>query len=130
MGKCGAGKSTVCNQLVGHDLLSNIKPPFTVSQQVLVSTTHEVSDAQVGILRGNVQYEITVIDTVGLFDTEIKEKDPIFNMIEEYLKDRIQGINLILFVFKRGRLTEDEKEVFSFIKSRFLHSNSYSNQQC
>ena len=119
MGKSGAGKSTVANQLVGHDPMSPYNPPFGVSKQVLQSVTREVKHEVVKFMEGNIMYEMTVIDTVGLFDTEIKGQDPIFDKIEAYLKDYVDGINLILFVFKKGRLTAEEQEVFSFIRGRF-----------
>ena len=116
MGKSGAGKSTVANQMVGHDPMSRHNPPFGVSQQ---SVTREVKHEVVKFMEGNIMYEMTVIDTVGLFDTEIKGQDPIFDKIEAYLKDYVDGINVILFVFKKGRLTAEEQEVFSFIRGRF-----------
>ena len=119
MGKSGAGKSTVANMLVGYDPLSSYEPPFGVSKQVLQSVTREVKHEVYKFTQGNILYEITVIDTVGLFDTEIKGQDPIFDKIEEYFKDYIEGINIVLFVFKKGRLTAEEQEVFSFIRGRF-----------
>ena len=112
MGKSGAGKSTVANQMVGHDPMSRHKPPFGVSQQVLQSVTREVKHEVVKFMEGNIMYEMTVIDTVGLFDTEIKGQDPIFDKIEAYLKDYVNGINVILFVFKKGRLTAEERRFF------------------
>lgn len=118
MGKSGAGKSTIANMLVGHDPMES-DPPFGVSQQVLQSVTRDVKHEVYTFTQGNILYEITVIDTVGLFDTRIEGQDPIFDKIEEYFKDRIEGINVILFVFKKGRLTAEEQEVFSFIRGRF-----------
>ena len=112
MGKSGTGKSTVANMLVGYDPLSPYKPPFGVSQQ---EVKHEVYTFK----QGNIMYEITVIDTVGLFDTEIEDQDTTFDRIEEYFKDYIDGINIVLFVFKKGRLTAEEQKVFSFIRGRF-----------
>ena len=119
MGKSGAGKSTVANQLVGHDPLSRYDPPFGVSTKVLASVTREVKHEDVEFMRGNILYRVTVIDTVGLFDTSIAGQDPIFDKIEAYFKDYIEGINLIIFVFKKGRFTAEEQEVFSFIRNKF-----------
>ena len=120
MGKSGAGKSTVANMLVGYDPMSSFDPPFGVSQQVLQSVTREVKHEVYEFTKENITYSITVIDTVGLFDTEIEGQDPIFDKIETYFKDYIDGINVVLFVFKKGRLTAEEQQVFSFIRERFV----------
>ena len=119
MGKSGAGKSTVANMLVGYDPLSTYDPPFRVSGKVLASVTREVSHEVVEFMRGNILYRMTVIDTVGLFDTKAEGNDIIFEKMEEYFKDHIDGINLILFVFKKHRFTKEEQDVFTFIRSRF-----------
>ena len=119
VGKSGAGKSTVANMLVGHDPMSPNRPPFETSDKVLVSVTREVSDETIEFWRDNILYRVTVIDTVGLFDTDVEGNDIIFEKIEDYLKNYVEGINLILFVFKKNRLTKEERDVFSFIRSKF-----------
>ena len=119
MGKSGAGKSTVANHLVGYDPLSDDDPSFGVSDVVLQSVTREVKDEMVEFKRGRILYRVTVIDTVGLFDTRISGQDPIFEKIETYLTDCIEGVNLILFVFKKGRFTAEEKEVFEYVRKKF-----------
>lgn len=118
MGKSGAGKSSVANAIVGHDMLSGKSPPFGVSTEVLQSVTREVKHEMVEFTRGGILYRVTVIDTVGLFDTKLKGQDPIFKKIEEFFKKHIAAINLIIFVFKKGRFTQEEKEVFSFIRRK------------
>ena len=120
LGKCGVGKSTIANQLVGYEPLSSKKPPFDVSERVLQSVTRKVTHKIMRFLKEDVEYEVTVIDTVGLFDTVIKRQDTIFDQIEEYLKDQFTGVNVILFVFRHGRMTPEEKAVFSFIGSRLV----------
>ena len=114
VGKCGAGKSTIANQLAGYDPLSNENPPFEPS------VTRNVSHTESIITRGNVRYKVTVIDTVGLFDTMAVGHDDVFDKIKEYFKNHlhIKGVNVILFVFRKGRVTEEEKMVFSLIESR------------
>ena len=46
-------------------------------------------------------------------------KDIILDKMEWYFKNYIDGINLFLFVFKKGRFTKEEKEVFTFIREKF-----------
>ena len=118
LGKSGAGKSTVANQLADYDPTSPEDPPFKVSKQILQSVTRNVTHADRLFTRGNIQYKVTVIDTVGLFDTKALGHDVLFDKIEKYFKNHIKGVNVILFVFRQGRMTEEERKVFSFIESR------------
>ena len=120
LGKSGAGKSTVANMLIGYDPMSPESPRFTVSEQVFASVTREVSAAKTEFWRNNKKYAMTVIDTVGLFDTDAVGNDDVLEKIEEYFKNHIIGVNLILFVFKKGRFTQEERDVFSFIRSKFV----------
>ena len=116
LGKRGAGKSTVANHLVGHDPLSPDEPPFRVSNEVLASVTLEVQDKTVEFMWENDLYRVTVVDTFGLFDAAI-EGNLIFDKSVQYIRKK--RIDLILFVFKKGRLTSEEKDVFSFILAKF-----------
>jgi len=118
LGKSGGGKSTVANMLLGYDPLAE-SPPFEVSNKVLASVTRDVTEEMGEFRRGRILYRLKLIDTVGLFDTDAEDNDEIFEKIEEYLKDHADGINIFLFVFKKGRFTQEEKEVFSFVRSKF-----------
>ena len=120
LGKSGAGKSTVANMLIGYDPMSPESPRFTVSEQILASVTREVKAAKTEFWRNNTKYAMTVIDTVGFFDTNAVGNDDVLEKIEEYFRNHIIGINLILFVFKKGRFTQEERDVFSFIRSKFV----------
>lgn len=119
LGKCGAGKSTVANMIVGYDPMAE-KSPFKVSEEVLAPVSRTVDSYKSCYSPDDrVHYNITVIDTVGLFDIKAKGNDMILEKIEEFFKKHhILAVNLILFVLKEGRFTPEEKEVFSFIRSR------------
>ena len=120
LGRSGAGKSTVANHLVGHDPLSPDKPPFRVSN-VLGSATREVTHKTVEFMWENDLYRVTVVDTLGVFDTEFGDRpnDIIFEKIEEYIEETKLRIDLILFVFMRGRFTAEDKKMFSFFMTKF-----------
>ena len=124
LGKCGVGKSSIANQLVGYDPLSSKKPPFQISMGVFQSVTREISHKIMRFQKENIEYEITVIDTVGLFDTNSgfggRRNPAILDEIEAYLKDRFTGVNILLFVFRKGPLTPEEKSVFSFVEEKFV----------
>ena len=117
LGKSGAGKSTVANHLVGHDPLSPDEPPFRVQNQVFASV-REVTHGTVEFMWKNDLYRVTVVDTVGLFDTSVYGNDLIFDKIVQHIRQTNLRIDLILFVMKLGRFTLEEKEVFSFIMAR------------
>ena len=122
LGKSGAGKSTVANVLLGCDPASQ-KQRFAVSHNVLDSVSEGVVHAKTEFLRDDIKYQMTVIDTVGLFDARNqpkKDDETIFEKLEEYFKDHINGVNLILFVCKKGRFTKEEKDVFLFISRKFV----------
>ena len=102
LGKTGAGKSTVANMLVGCDPMSPESTRFIVSEKILASVTRDVTSAKSEFWRNNTKYVVTVIDTVGLFDNKAAGNDDVIEKIEEYFKNHIIGVNLILFVFKKG----------------------------
>ena len=119
LGKSRAGKSTVANHLVGHDPLSPDEPPFGVRKQVLASVTREVQHETVEFMWDNDLYRVTVVDTIGLFDTAIEGNDIIFDRIVQYISENKLRIDLILFVRKKCRFTEEEKDIFSFVMAKF-----------
>ena len=118
----------MANQLVGYDPLSPKNPPFRVSEGVFQSVTREISHKIMRFQKEDIEYEVTVIDTVGLFDTmsEVggRPNPAILDEIEAYLKDRFTGVNILLFVLRKGPLTAEERGVFSFIKGRFAKAIS------
>ena len=122
IGKSGTGKSTVASQIAEYDFLSEDKPPFDITPTVqpFEGCTCDVSYKDVAFERQNTKYKVTVIDTVGLFDPQIKKNSKILEKIETYFDEtpRIQGINLILFVLRKDRFTDEEEKVFSLVKER------------
>ena len=118
LGKSGAGKSTVANHLVGHDPLSPDEPPFRVSKKVLASVTLEVQHETVEFMWENDLYRVTVVDTVGFFDTEINRQNLIFDKFVQYISENKLRIDLILFVWKKNRLTIEDRHMFTFLPGK------------
>ena len=123
LGKSGAGKSSIANMLLGCDPMSQKEPWFAVSHKALDSLSDEVVLAETEFFRDDIKYKMTLIDTVGLFDARNqpkKDNETILEKLEEYFKDHIKGVNLILFVCKKGRFTQEEKDVFLLISRKFV----------
>lgn len=99
IGKSGAGKSTIANQLVQHE------PP------IKLPAMHEVE-----FQWENDHYRLLVIDTVGFLPTK-EAIDYAFDKIEEYIITNIEKINLFLFVIKKGCFTVEDQEMFTSIFS-------------
>ena len=116
VGKTGAGKSTVSNAIVckGNEGLK-----FEVSSSFSSCTTN-CDHCVVQITEGSTIYKMKVIDTVGLFDTGSLTNEDTIAELKKYLQEHFnKGLNLILFVLKEGRFTNEEKKTFQFLQQNF-----------
>ena len=112
IGKTGSGKSSVANRILGRDC-------FEVRSSVSSATKH-VEHNTTDFTKDGVKYYVNVYDTVGLFDTSKLSNQKIMKEVKEYANDHAKnGINLVLFIFKKGRCTPEEKKAFDFIVQRF-----------
>ena len=113
LGKSGAGKSTVANNIVGDP------SAFTVGDS-LDCVTQKATHTQVQFLTASgTQYNLKMVDTVGLFDMKINNK-AIIDSVRTYFQKMVpEGVNLVLFVFRKGRYTPEEKETFDYIMKNF-----------
>ena len=113
LGKTGAGKSTVANKIVGKDV-------FVVGKGSVASVTKEPGSKEAEHVVDNIQYHIKAIDTVGLFDTCNTSHAAIFRQAKAFFRDKVpEGISLVLFVFKEGRFTQEEKDTFHSLIENF-----------
>ena len=119
IGKTGAGKSTVANKIIGKNV-------FTVGRSVESSTSvNSHYDVLVVDQRNRKEYAIRMIDTIGFEDTGNENRTRTSNKeIIESVKDYFQthtpeGLHLIIFVYRKGRFTLEEKKVFEFIIEKF-----------
>lgn len=118
VGKTGAGKSTVANKILGRE-------KFEV-KNVASSATTEVEDGSCSFYdeSSRTQYSFTVIDTAGLFDTK-KSNYTVMTKIKDFFQKKSpQGINLVLFVSRKGRFTDEERRTFNYIIRNFTEQIS------
>ena len=106
LGKTGCGKSTLANKIVCAK--EEKKEPFRVELSYKAVTT-EIEGAIEHVKIGEATYTINMIDTIGFGDPKRKDKDTV-EAIKKHMKSRApEGINLIIFVFKNGRFSVEEK---------------------
>ena len=111
VGKTGAGKSTVANKLLDEEV-------FKVATS-LDGVSGVIAHGEVTIGQGGKSYRTQVVDTVGLFDQRLQNKDTIAE-IKKYFRHIFHGgINLVLFVFRKGRFTAEEQDCLETIISIF-----------
>ena len=103
IGKSGAGKSTVANKLLDEET-------FKVAASV-DGITGVISHSEVTIEQGGKLYLTKVVDTVGLMDPKLQEKDTIADIKRYFRHIFPYGINLIMFVFRMGRFTAEERDL-------------------
>ena len=123
VGKSGAGKSTVANKILDPP---EGPPSFNVSNDVLPSDTAktELAAALLGTDSAG-KYLVRVIDTQGFFDTRNVSNEKVISGIKQYLIDEIpSGLNLILFVFKHGRWTDEEQKMYDYVTKNFVEEIS------
>ena len=127
LGKTGCGKSTVSNHILHSDV-------FTVNSDV-ASVTESAAHATAKMEYGGKTYQITMIDTVGLFDTKNRTNKSIIDEVKGCMKSKAAGgLNLVLFIFKHGRFTAEEEETFQFIinnlKDKIAHVSALIITNC
>ena len=119
IGKTGSGKSTLANQIT----CAGEEETFPVSRSYQSMTT-EVKAVIEHIQIGTKRYAIHMIDTAGFRDAKSGSSGmsdaSIINDIKKYMRESTpEGINVIIFVYKNGRFSPEEKAVFQIITNHF-----------
>jgi septin family protein len=110
VGKTGDGKSALANVLVDSEQTKTFKESDSSSSETKQAKSETFEVTHVG---EKIIYQI--IDTVGLCDTDMDEKD-IFLKLSEAIELLNGEINQILFVVG-GRFSKEEEEVYNLFKN-------------
>ena len=113
VGKTGGGKSTVANKILGQVkfAVKNVAASVTLKVEAHCCCLDDESSPTV--------YSFKVIDTVGLFDTKVTNVAAVKKMKNFFQNECPEGVNLVLFVCRKGRFTEEERSTFDYIMKHF-----------
>ena len=117
IGKTGCGKSTIANKILCADDDNRIFGVENSFRSITTKATNVICYVRIG----STTYTINMIDTIGFSDTRNETRNEvIMDETKKEIQDRApEGINLLIFVFKHGRFTDEERVTFDKIQKKF-----------
>ncbi|XP_062500197.1 GTPase IMAP family member 4-like [Corticium candelabrum] len=102
VGRTGVGKSACANTLAGADLFEE--------SNLSASQTKFVNSQTIRVVRSGKEYNVKIVDTVGIGDTELSP-DEVLQRLATACNECVEGINSVFFVTK-DRFTKEEADAW------------------
>jgi len=119
VGVMGAGKSTLANKILRHDIFDIGSKPTRATDTV--SCGERVIEGP-----GKIMYSVKVVDTMGFADPRGHPDDVVKAIAEFFQKKVVEGVSLVLFVVSGNRVTEEVIKTIERVKKDFREISSMS----